>query len=86
MYEYIEDNKFILKLRESCEYTHHTLEYNNKKIKIIHKESNWEHDGYYVKYIFEILKKQPTKIKIKFDLSTNRIEYININKSKCIIL
>jgi hypothetical protein len=84
--EYIEDDKFMLKLRESCEYTHHMLEYNKKKIKKIHKEYNWENDGYYVTYIFEILNEQPTKIKITFDLSPERIEYVNINKSKCIIL
>ena len=84
--EYIDDDMFILKLRESCEYTHHMLEYNKKKIKIIHKEYNWEHDGYYVKYIFEILNERPTKIKIKFDLCPERVEYVNINKSECIIL
>ena len=86
MCEYIDDDKFMLKLRESCEYTHHMLEYNEKKIKIINKEYNWENDGYYAKYIFKILNKQPTKIKIKFDLSPNCIEYVNINKSECIIL
>ena len=84
--EYIDDDMFILKLRESLEYTHHTLEYNKKKIKIIHKEYNWENDEYYVKYIFEILNEKPTKIKIKFDLSPDRVEYVNINKSECIIL
>jgi hypothetical protein len=86
MCKYIENDKFMLKLRESCEYTHHILEYNKKKIKIIHKEYNWENDEYYVTYIFEILNEQPTKIKIKFDLSPDRIEYVNINKSECIML
>lgn len=84
--EYIDDDKFMLKLQESGEYTHHMLEYNETKIIMINKEYNWEYDGYYVKYIFEILNERPTKIKIKFDLSPNRIEYVNINKSECIIV
>ena len=30
MCEYMNDYIFILKLRESCEYIHHILEYNKK--------------------------------------------------------
>lgn len=86
MCEYINEKLFTLKLRESCEYTHHRLEYNHKKIKLIRKEYIGEDDGLYIEYIFEILNNNPTKIKIKFDFNDKRVEYVNINKSECVIL